>query len=93
MSAWMLTIAAVLAQLLSIGIFWHVVQANGPFEERSCCSMVALGTQQEVNRVTSPVNRPVKVLPLAGDIDVRFVHAPVFANRLLASAADRGQYK
>ena len=71
----------------------HVVQANGSFEERPGCSMVALGAQQEVNRVATFINGPVKVIPLTGSLDVRFVHAPTFADWPLASTADRGEYR
>jgi hypothetical protein len=36
------------------------VQTDGAFEKGAGCGMIALGAQQEVNRVASFVNGPVK---------------------------------
>ena len=61
------------------------------FEEGARCSMIALGAQQEVNSVAGLVNGPIKVPPLAGNLDTRFVHSPARADRALASAANSGE--
>ena len=67
----------------------RVVQANGAFEKRPRYSMISLGAQQEVNRVATFINSPVELFPLAGNLDVRFVHARTSADWPLATAVWR----
>ena len=45
--------------------------------------------EQEVDRLTVPINRTVEVFPLALDLDVRLVHPPTRAHRALLSFAKR----
>jgi hypothetical protein len=39
------------AALVDGYLLWHVVQTDGAFEKGAGCGMIALGAQQEVNRV------------------------------------------
>jgi len=52
------------------------------------CGLVALGGQQEVNRFALLVYRAVKILPVAFDLDKRFIQAPADAHRTLMLAKD-----
>jgi hypothetical protein len=45
---------------------------------------ISLGNQQEFQRIANAVNRPIKVLPIAGHLEVNFVHPPTFGTGVLA---------
>ena len=70
----------------------HVVQTDSPFEECTGRSMIALGTQQEIDGGAGLVYRTVQVFPLARDLDISLVHAPALADRSLATTTRGGQY-
>jgi len=90
-SALTLSMAAVLAA--DSDLFWQVVQVDGALQEAPGSSHIALGSEQEVHRIASAANHPVKVLPLAGHFDVGLVHPPTLANGVLAPTKYGGQHR
>jgi len=61
----------------------YTVLCDRLFKEAPRCHLVALGSEQEINGFSRLVHRPVEVLPLTSDFDIRFVHRPALAYRLL----------
>jgi hypothetical protein len=47
----------------------HVVQIDGALQKATRCSYIALGSEEEINRITVAINRAVEVLPLTGYLD------------------------
>jgi hypothetical protein len=82
----------VAAALVDGDFFGRVVQADGPFEECACRSMIALRTQQNINGRAGFVYGPIQVLPLAGDFNISFLHSPAPADRPLASTTHCGEH-
>src|SRR5664279_5295384 len=62
------------------------VQCDGLFQEAPRGSLIALGSEQEVDRIAIAINGPVEILPLTVDLDVGLDHAPARAQWPLASA-------
>ncbi|MGF6979971.1 hypothetical protein QFZ94_008488 [Paraburkholderia sp. JPY465] len=53
------------------------------FKEPPGSDLVPPGPEQEFDRVASLVHCPVKIFPLAFDLDIALVHSPAFPNRTL----------
>src|SRR3954454_18798335 len=53
-----------------------VLPAERTLEEALGCSLVALGAEQEVDRLPRAADGPVQVAPLAADPDISFVDVP-----------------
>jgi hypothetical protein len=86
--------AAVLAPLLSMVIFFgHVVQVDRALEEATRSGHVTVGGQEEVHRLAELVDRAVQVLPLTAYQHIGLVDSPGTANRQLAAAQHRRQYR
>ena len=84
--------AGVLAPLLSIVTFSGTpCKIDGALEELAPRGDVSMRPKQEVDGVASAVDRPVQILPLTGDFDVGFIHAPAQADRALALSKRRSQ--
>src|SRR5471032_2035271 len=71
--------AARLEPLLSMVIVSYTILSDRLFKEAPRCHLVALGSEQEINGFARLVHRPVEILPLAFDFDIRFVHPPALA--------------
>src|SRR4051812_29400058 len=63
-----------------------MLAGEGTLEEALCCLLVPLGTEQEVDRLASAVDRSVQVAPLPADPDVRLVNVPRPAARTQVAA-------
>src|SRR3954454_24601464 len=63
-----------------------MLAAEGTREEALCCLLVPLGTEQEVDRLASAVDRSVQVAPLPADPDVRLINVPRPAARTQVGA-------
>ena len=86
-SAFTLSVAAVLAPLLSIVIFSGTsCRLMARSRKRRAAALSRFGCEKKVNRITGAINCPVKVLPLARDFDVGLVHAPTPTKGSLAPA-------
>jgi hypothetical protein len=59
---------------------------DGSIEEFSCCGVIALGSQQEIDGGAALVDRAIPVLSLASDLDVGLVHSPALSDGSLAPA-------
>jgi hypothetical protein len=81
------------AALVDRDLLGHIVQFDRTLEEAPGRCGVALGREQEIHRLAEPIHRAIQVLPLAADLDVRFVHAPGRAERALAPAHDLRQHR
>ena len=57
------------------------LSTQGFGQEVLCCGRVLLGREQEVDCRTARVHRPIKVVPLAFDPDVRLIHSPTVVGR------------
>jgi hypothetical protein len=79
--------AAALASLPSIVIFsGHPMAAHRLGEEPLGGWLIALGCQQESNGLAALIHRPIQLVPLAFDLDVRFIQPPAVTHRPLAAA-------
>ena len=65
--------------LVARDLLGHAVQSDDLLDERTSCRVVPFGAQQDVDRVTVHVNRPVQVLLLTGDFDAGLVNSPTVA--------------
>ena len=54
----------------------HALQVYGALQEAARRSLVSLGCEKRVDRITRAINHPVKVLPLASHFDVGLIHPP-----------------
>jgi site-specific DNA recombinase len=66
-------------------LLWHPVAADRLGEEAHGGSLIALGCQQEVNGLATFIYRPIQIVPLALDPDVRFIHPPAVTHQPLAA--------
>ena len=51
-------------------------------EERAGCEAVSAFADQDVDDLAAPVDSPIQVDPVAGDLDVGLVHEPPIAGRV-----------
>ena len=58
------------ATLVDGYLLGHTVQPDCSLQELPGSGVVSLGPQEKVDGVAVAVNRPVQILPLAGDLDV-----------------------
>lgn len=76
---------SVRAALVDSDLLWHDVRVDGTFQKSPGSTQIALGNQQEVHRIASAVNDPVKVLPMSSHFDGgSFFYAPIWANGAFA---------
>jgi len=61
----------------------ETVLAHSLLEKAPRGLLVTMGGEQKVNGLAVPIDGTVKILPLAFDLDVRFVHPPTVAYRAL----------
>src|SRR5262245_11508101 len=66
-------------------LLWHPVAADRLGEEAHGGSLIALGCQQEVKGLATFIYRPIQIVPLALDPDVRFIHPPAVTHQPLAA--------
>jgi hypothetical protein len=81
------------ATLINGDLVGFTVQCDGLFQEAPRGSLIALGSEQEVDRIAIASNGPVEILPLTVDLDVGLVHAPARAQWPLAPAKHGGQHR
>ena len=79
------------AALVDGDLFGHAVQVNGALDESFRRREVSVCAEQTVDGVAGSIDGSVQVLALAGDLDVRLVHAPAQAHRPLVAAKHVGQ--
>ena len=64
------------AALVHGDLLGHIVQVDGTLQETSGCSQIALGSEQEVHRITVAIDGAAEVLPLTRNFDTGLIHAP-----------------
>jgi hypothetical protein len=64
----------------------HPMAADRLGEEPLGGWLIALGCQQEINGLAALIHRPIPIVPLAFDLDVRFIHPPTVTHQPLAAA-------
>jgi hypothetical protein len=61
----------------------RAVLTNCLFEEAPRSSLLPLGSEQKIDGIARLIDCPVKILPLALDLDIGFVNTPAVADRTL----------